>query len=99
VEVTPVTTGIATDANLQFSVYPNPAGSFVRLDIPDNTKGVKNIAITELTGKIVARHDFDNLQYQSSFQINFPDLKKGMYLISVETIGGKTTRKFIVVLD
>jgi hypothetical protein len=73
----------------QIMIYPNPAGDILHVkNIPLNTY----VRITEITGRVMIVQKADKLNHG----IDISDLAKGLYILSVETTGGKIlTTKFI----
>jgi hypothetical protein len=77
--------------NLGIKVYPNPARTFVNLQI-DRVEGKGSIVVTDLYGKTIKVQPL-------SLGINSIDVSgfaKGMYLVSTITTKGKTTKKVVV---
>jgi len=62
-----------------FSVYPNPANDFVSLKFSDNN--VHRLIISDITGKILIKKTLIN----QNKTINISDLKKGIYILNIQT--------------
>ena len=58
------------------SIYPNPAGDFVYIDLPDDAE---IIVLSDMMGREVFRI---NIEGEDSFQIDIRQLKQGMYLVA-----------------
>lgn len=71
-----------------FSVYPNPAKSFVQ--IKDSSQSIKIIELFNLLGQKVLTKEFDN---ESEIKINIESFKSGVYLLK---INNSFTRKLVV---
>jgi YD repeat-containing protein len=83
--------GEATASNkdfnsLAFSVYPNPASSFVKVD--DSSFSLKNMEIYNVVGQ--------KLLSTTKNQLNIENLVDGVYLLKIETESGKFATKRIV---
>ena len=83
--------GEATASNedfnsLVFSVYPNPASSFVKVD--DSNFSLKNMEIYNLIGQ--------KLLSTTKNQLNIENLVDGVYLLKIETESGKFGTKRII---
>jgi len=71
-------------------VYPNPASQVINLQ---NIEEVKNLTITDITGKKMMR--INQSELKSTLDIS--SLKSGLYIISVENINNQiSTMKFMV---
>ena len=75
----------------EFTMYPNPAKSFVSLQV-DKLVGSGQIIVTDLYGKQVKIQALS----MGNNSVDVSSLSKGFYLVSVITSEGKTTRKLIV---
>ncbi len=86
---------ILTDDN-KISVSPNPANSYIELnlDLVENHSDAI-VRIIDITGKVVSERFYDNVQ-KETFNYNVSDLATGSYYIHfVSNIGNKTV-PFIV---
>ena len=84
------TTGTASAEKFfteNFNMYPNPTTDVLNI-ASKNESEVKEIAITDLTGKKVK-------SIQNTTTINVSDLASGTYLIDITTDKGKGTSKFV----
>jgi hypothetical protein len=75
----------------EFTMYPNPAKTVIRLNVK-TLIGAGNIVVSDLYGKQVKTQSL-------SMGINTMDVStfaKGIYLVSMITSEGKTTKKLIV---
>ncbi len=87
--------GVATNEKLEttneFSMYPNPAKKFIRLNV-ETLIGKGSIVVTDLYGKAVKTQNLS----MGNNTIDIANLSKGFYLVSVITSEGKTTKKLVV---
>ena len=74
-----------------FSMGPVPTRRYLYINFRYPTNAVKNILVTDLNGRKLKRIT----TYAKSFTINTSRLKKGLYLVRVETAGHIYIRKFI----
>ncbi len=93
--VTCASRGIATNEKLEttneFSMYPNPAKSFISLNV-NSLIGAGSIVVTDLYGKTVKAQPLS----MGTNTVDIANLSKGMYFVSTITSEGKTTKKLIV---
>jgi hypothetical protein len=69
------------------SIYPNPAGD--QLNIFSGSEKVIGIQICDFTGKILIKTNEANC-------VNVSELSTGLYILTVETSAGKTTKRLAV---
>ncbi len=79
-------TGIA-DANINVSVWPNPATDYVVIGVTDKA----NITMSDMTGKVVLQKEINGKE-----NIDLSGYAKGIYNIRVKTANGIITKKLIV---
>lgn len=90
--ITPIPTGINDiDSDNTFALYPNPASQSVSVNW--NGAHVANIIITDITGKQILT---SSLAANSTKQIDISTLTKGLYFVTVECNGQKTTQKLLI---
>jgi len=82
-------------ANLDFSIFPNPAIDEINL-VFDHINSIKNTyRIYDITGAIVAGGNLPSLDKKTSFPLNISNLQKGIFLIQLMLDGKVKTSKFI----
>jgi hypothetical protein len=74
-----------------WTLYPNPARTFVNLQI-DRVEGKGSIVVTDLYGKTIKVQPLS----LGTNSIDVSGFAKGMYLVSTITTKGKTTKKVVV---
>lgn len=93
--VTCAARGVSMNDKLQtindFSIYPNPAKSFISLSVK-TLIGAGSIVITDLYGKQVKTQSLS----MGTNTIDISSFAKGMYFVSTITSEGKTTKKLVV---
>lgn len=80
--------GINDQKASQFSIYPNPAKSFV--NISSKESGVKNISVFDVLGKQVISTTL------SGEKLDISALNSGVYILKIEQGKASTTKKLIV---
>ena len=75
----------------EFTMYPNPAHSFIRLNV-NSLMGAGSIVVTDLYGKQIKRQSLS----MGTNTIDVSKLSKGIYFVSMITNEGKTTKKLVV---
>lgn len=89
--VTNATAGTNEFMKNNFTVFPNPATDVLNLTAV-TTASINNVSITDLNGRTVKQQNLDGV---SSAQINVSDLTAGVYFVSVDSVQGKGTMKFV----
>ena len=74
-------------------VYPNPTSNTITIQ-NNATVNVKNITISNMSGLLIKTIDFDSLENKKSIDIQ--NLKTGIYMVTIASDFGKSTRKLIV---
>jgi hypothetical protein len=78
-----------------FSIYPNPVGDLLQLNINSTNKSFGSIVITDVSGRVVKSLNVDLIKgYQSSF-INLNTLHQGNYQITLTWNNQSITQKLI----
>jgi alpha-tubulin suppressor-like RCC1 family protein len=77
--------------NEQFTIFPNPAKSFISLNV-NSLMGAGTIVVNDLYGKQVKAQSLS----MGTNTVDIANLAKGMYFVSTITNEGKTTQKLVV---
>lgn len=79
------------------NIYPNPAVEFIKVGLElENTSDVI-ITVRDITGKLVKSQNYRKLSNDiKEIELNVSSLKKGSYLITVQTGAKVESAKFIV---
>ncbi|NVO21063.1 MAG: carboxypeptidase regulatory-like domain-containing protein [Bacteroidetes bacterium] len=86
-----LTVGLNTNETSEVRIYPNPAVSFVTIDL---TKDVRNITIYNALGSVVNEK---NITRETSVTVNTSNYAAGAYNVKFTTANGDTfSRKFVV---
>lgn len=85
------TVSIANKSNIDFSIQPNPAHSFINIKV-DKLIGNSKLLIVDYLGKVIKQQ---NLSIGNN-TIDMSHLTKGMYFVSIVTQQGKLTQKLIL---
>jgi polyisoprenoid-binding protein YceI len=81
-------------SNYKFTIYPNPATTFVQIHCDKKITGKVDIAITDATGKVVYRKNVET--NGALISISTSQLKAGAYFIKAAWSGETFVEKFIV---
>lgn len=74
---------------INFNLYPNPANNTLNISY----KGlIKNITITDLSGKTV----FTSTVNENQYTIASLNLNKGLYFVNISTADGNATQKLLI---
>ncbi len=76
------------------SIYPNPASDFVNLRL-NNIDQVESVSITDISGRILQNYRRAEFSTQNQMKIPLGDLASAIYIIVVETQGGRVAYKFL----
>ena len=89
-------TGMVESLMGKVSIYPNPAGDQLTIDLVSPTANEKAIiTIHNLTGKIVDEKSFLTKDYSHIETVDVKDLKQGMYFITIFLDGTIYKGKFL----
>ena len=80
----------------QFSLYPNPATTFITLEFNNKTGDEISAEIRNITGKVIWQDIYEPSTLQVKDKIDIRLLSKGIYFIRLISKKGRTTRKFVV---
>jgi len=83
--------GVKVNNKNDFSVYPNPAESYLNIILNEN---VININITDINGKIVVQEINISENKQT---IDISELMNGVYFVNINTDNETVTKKFVIV--
>lgn len=76
----------------EFTLFPNPANSFVTISTEDNASGFPiNVSLLNFNGMQVINEKYRNMP----FQVDISSLAKGIYLLRLETINYTETKKLV----
>ncbi|WP_193218042.1 MULTISPECIES: T9SS type A sorting domain-containing protein [unclassified Imperialibacter] len=90
--VTPTVTGVGDDLADKVQVYPNPAQSYIEVELPDNiTKA--SYRLTQISGQVVKYGDLQ--MNQAKTKIIVEDIGPGVYLLNIS--GERYTEVFRVI--
>lgn len=73
-----------------FSVYPNPASNFISIESSSKEK-ISTVQLLDVLGKEVINTELTNKQ------INVSNLSKGIYLLKINSLNGKSITKKIII--
>jgi len=83
----PVIVGVEDElaAEVDFSVFPNPAQNFLNIKYDSPVNGETTATLHDLSGRAIASQAFGNLsQGEQELQIDVLDIPAGMYLLNVQ---------------
>ncbi|MCX6209749.1 MAG: endonuclease [Bacteroidetes bacterium] len=80
--------------NTRFTVYPNPAGNFINVQVNDYSISSSQITITDITGKVVLQK---KIAVQNGLAvIDASSLSNGTYFIQLKTNNEWLTSKLVI---
>ena len=75
--------------NLEIKVYPNPFADILHIDSGSNSGEANSIKLINTLGQTVFETSFTT----KTFELNLSSLQRGIYMLSVNTASGVTTKK------
>lgn len=72
-------------ADDNFIVYPNPATDQVNIRFESSENTNARIQLTDLTGRIIYRHEFTTVSGENIFTFSVQGISRGVYTLIVET--------------
>jgi len=86
-----LTTGLASNKNLDFKLYPNPTNGTVRIELPYSGDG--NWILSDISGRQIKTNYFAN--GEKVMELNLSDLPSGTYFITIQLGGNVSTAKIV----
>lgn len=83
-------------SNFSFKIVPNPVTDNFYVDYHSDTTISGHLTIVDMTGKICKSYLLDVLQGNSSILLNREGLRKGMYILQLQTSESVETAKLVV---
>ncbi len=88
-------TGISNDLNGSlFSLYPNPGNGLFTLKISGNPAKNLNVAVTDVTGKMVYQNQY--LNAVGNIAVDLHSLRNGIYFLSVNTVTEQSVIRVVI---
>ena len=85
----------AQNAEPSVVTYPNPAHDMIYLNI-NGMEGNTRITITDVAGKVVANHNENLLNNETTLNYSVATFAQGIYFLNVYNNGTVITKKFVV---
>lgn len=77
------------------SIYPNPAGEFVKIKLPETNQAISSAQLSDLSGRNIRTINFPNASL-SECKLNVEDLGPGIYFVDIKTSSKTYTGKICV---
>jgi hypothetical protein len=81
--------------NMSLVAYPNPVVNTLHLQMNGATEGIYNVAVFDLTGKMIAKEDANVNSSNFDMTINTGNWSNGIYFVQVAKDGALKTLKVI----
>ncbi len=91
-----INTGISQFDNVEVSVYPNPATSYLNVEVVSDEATDFNAKVVDMTGKTVYTEEFGHNGGTELHQIPVSNLAKGVYFLHLNSTNGNHVQRFIV---
>ena len=79
----------------ELTIYPNPAGDFVKIKLPETSQAITGAQISDLSGRIIRTINLSNTSL-SECKIKVDDLVPGIYFVDIKTSSKTYTGKICV---
>lgn len=87
-------TRIAPSNELKINLLPNPVDDYLQLNLGELTTKRVSVSMIDLNGKLVLEKKIDFPQLTEIVDVSL--LKKGMYLVKIQSDEGETTKKIVI---
>ena len=80
----------------EINVYPNPATSFVNIEVTSDKAQQFNASVVDMMGKTVYVDQFNHDGGTGIYKINVNNLAKGVYFLHLNSENGQSVQKIVV---
>ena len=80
----------------QISLYPNPASGTFYVALTNANSGVATVTVCNILGETVSSQTDPSSTTSKNFTFNVSDWTNGVYLVVVQTAGGKAVKRLIL---
>ncbi len=77
-------------------VYPNPASSFVNIEMNLNQESDVQLRLLDMSGKVVSAADYGTMNQSSVVELNTSGMTAGLYLVELTVNGQKITKRLSI---
>ena len=81
--------------NTKFSIYPNPANTYIQLQFNKNVNGKVGVQLTDVTGKIIQQQSLN--VNGSTLRLNTEKFSAGTYVVKMDYRGEQYFQKVLIV--
>lgn len=75
---------------VDFTIFPNPASNQIEIQLATSNISYERIRVTDVQGKVITK-----INPFQSHEISISDWENGVYIISIESNGYSTTKRFV----
>ncbi|MFT4752980.1 MAG: PKD repeat protein [Salibacteraceae bacterium] len=87
-----IVTGINNLIKLDAKVYPNPVNDVLNIEFDTSVSGENRVTVMDITGKVITNV---TVGATNLMQVNTSGLEEGVYLLTIESNGQKSTYKVV----
>ncbi|MDP2237999.1 MAG: T9SS type A sorting domain-containing protein [Bacteroidales bacterium] len=87
---------VADNKEVNFNIFPVPANDKINIQFGDNAKGMINLTITDVAGRIMFSEEYNDADLGQLYLIDVSNFAEGIYLLNVISDKEKSTKKFSV---
>lgn len=91
-----IQTSVNNYQNVDIQVYPNPASSYVNVQVSTENAQQFKAEVVDMMGKTVYLDQFNHNGGEEIYQVPVNNLAKGVYFLHLTSSTGSTIQKFIV---
>ncbi len=92
---TPVSTVPEPSSAKQLSLYPNPAGNSIHLNLQDFDPGEAEVVVSDVSGRIVWTGNIPITSAQQHEKLDISELTSGLYILSLTAESQRFTARFV----
>jgi hypothetical protein len=81
--------------NKDISVYPNPVGNLINLNLDSEIEGDLFVQIQNLNGQILSSSKFNDIKDGQTLKISTSDFASGLYIVSIKSSEFSIHRKIL----
>ena len=91
-----ITNGINQFDETEINVYPNPATSFINVEVTSDKAQQFSASMVDMMGKTVYVDQFNHDGGTGMYKINVNNLSKGVYFLHLDSENGQSVQKIVV---
>jgi hypothetical protein len=82
--------------SMEFSLYPNPVNDRMNVSIDLNQKGVVNVFIIDMQGRMISNENRNLSSGMNILELNTAEMEQGSYILVLNSATGTVNKRFAV---